>query len=72
MVRSCATVEDLPLLYLLGVRPVWVDDLRTDALILIEDRLVLIRTGLDSCRVSRVIDQVLTAAAESLPVARSA
>ena len=66
------TVDDLPLLDLLGIRPVWVDDLRTDALILIEDRLVLIRAGLSSCRITQVVDQVLTAAADSLPVAHPA
>jgi hypothetical protein len=61
-----------PLLDLLGVRPIWVDDLVPDALILIEDRLVLIRAGLSSCRITQVEDQVLTAAADSLPVARPA
>jgi len=64
--------QPIPMFDLLGVRPIYVEDLRPDALILIEDGLVLIRAGLSSCRITQVVDQVLTAAADSLPVAHPA
>jgi len=58
----------LPLLDLLGVRPIWVDALAADALILLGERLVLIRAGLDARRTTQVVDQVLEAVTETLSV----
>ena len=58
-----------PLLDLLGVRPIWVDDLGMDALVLLAQKMVLIDSGLCPDRVERVVDHVLAAATARLTAA---
>jgi hypothetical protein len=59
-------VDTPPLLDLLDIRPVWVDDLGMDALVLLAQKMVLIDSGLCPDRVARVVDHVLAAAAARL------
>lgn len=61
--------KSIPLLDLLGIRPVWVDDLHMDALVLLAQKMVLIDSGLCPDRVERVVDHVLAAAAARLAAA---
>ena len=60
--------QPIPMFDLLGVRPIWVEGLAADALILLEERLVLVRADLDARRITQVIDQVLEAVTETLSV----
>jgi len=54
--------ESLAILEALGVRPILVDNLNADGLILIEDGLVLIRSGMSDDLLDRVVEQVVSAA----------
>jgi hypothetical protein len=49
---------DLEVLEMLGVRPVWVDDLRADALILTKRGLVLIETLIDDAGLHEIVEAV--------------
>jgi hypothetical protein len=56
-----------PTLTLLGLTPVFVDDLEHDAIVLDDDGLILIRSGLTPARLDEVIDEVLVVASETPP-----
>jgi len=51
--------ESLPLLDLIGVRPIWVEGLTADALLLLRYGLVLINPDLDAAALARVTDRTL-------------
>lgn len=52
----------MPILDLIGVRPVWIEDLGADAITLLDQGLVLIDDALPPERIVRVVDHVLAAA----------